>query len=65
MITIIYTAIVSGNFVILSWIGSLTSLLDIFNLLQSSLCPCVVCKCICVITRVLVYCFLVRGHLVI
>ena len=36
----------------------------VFRLLQSSLCICVVCKCICVVSRVLVCYFFVRGHLV-
>ena len=43
-------------------IGCCTLILDVFRLLRSSLCICI--ECIWVVNRVLVCCFLVKGHLV-
>ena len=44
-----------------SCIGGRTLILDLFHLLRSSLCICVVCKFICVVSKVLVCCFYCKG----
>ena len=66
MVTVIYTTISSEVVSIdgfdISRIGGRTLMLDIFPLLLSSLCICIVCKCVAI--RVLVCCFFVRKHLV-
>ena len=66
MVTVIYTTISSEVVSIdgfdISRIGGHTLMLDIFPLLLSCLCICIVCKCVAI--RVLVCCFFVREHLV-